>query len=161
MGRPFSLLTAYQFLTLLNSKLRFHFLDQQFKLLLALFLAVGIHIPCDTLAIDHRRISPFQHVLTNPAYQTCSTLTTLELTGLKFHRFRLVHAVRVVLPLTVFSSSHEASEAVTSAPMTVPITSSIFLATSRFICSKLCTYTFRGYTLSCPMVLAKVLASIS
>lgn len=53
----FSLLTAYQFLTLPNPKLRFHFLDQRFKLYLALFLAIGVYIPRDAFAIDGRHIS--------------------------------------------------------------------------------------------------------
>ena len=43
----FSLLTAYQFLTLLDLELRFHFLDQRFKLDLALFFTISIDVSCD------------------------------------------------------------------------------------------------------------------
>ena len=59
----FSLLTAYQFLTSPNSKLRFHFLDQRFKFYLAFFLAIGVDIACDALAVDSRSVSSFPHVL--------------------------------------------------------------------------------------------------
>ena len=91
---PFSLLTAYQLLTLLNPKLRFHFLNQRLKLDLALFLAIGVDIPCDTLSVDRRGISPFPYILTDLVYRASSALAILGLVGLKIHRFRLVRIVR-------------------------------------------------------------------
>ena len=134
---PYSLLTADQYLALPNPKLRFHFLDQRLKLYLALFLAIGVDISCYTLTVDRWRISPFPHILTDLVNRTCSALAILGLVGLKFHRFRLVRVARGFFCASPFSSPQEASEAVTSAPRTVPIASSIFLAASRFICSEL------------------------
>ena len=58
LRRPFSLLTAYQILILPNSKLGFHLPNQRFKLDLALFLAIGVDIPSNALAVDGWRISP-------------------------------------------------------------------------------------------------------
>ena len=55
---PYSLATVYQILTSPNPKLRFHFLDQHFQLHLALFLAIGVDIPSNALAVDGWRISP-------------------------------------------------------------------------------------------------------
>jgi hypothetical protein len=52
-------------LFLSNPELRFHFLDQRLKLYLALFLAIGVDVPSDTLAVDGWSISPFPHVLTD------------------------------------------------------------------------------------------------
>ena len=133
---PFSLLTAYQFLPLLNPKLRFHLLNQRLKPYLALFLAISIDVSCNALTVDRRGISPFPHILADLVDRACSA----------FAIFGLVWPNSTVLGLSVsfvgscaspFLSPQEASEAVKSAPRTVPIASSIFLAASRFICSEL------------------------
>ena len=68
----------------------------------ALFLAIGIDIPRDTLAVDRWRISPFPYVFADLMDRTCSALTILGLVGLKFHRFRLVRIVRGFLSITIF-----------------------------------------------------------
>ena len=102
---PFSLFTAYQILTLPNPQLRFHFLDQRFKLYLALFLAIGVNIPCDALTVNGRRVSPFPHVLADLVYRASSALAIFGLVGLEFHRFRLVRAVRGFLCLSVFTAT--------------------------------------------------------
>ena len=87
---------------LFDPKLRFHFLDQRLELYFAFFLAVGINIPRDSLAIDGRSISPFPHVFADLVNRARSALAILWLVGLKFHRFRLVRIVRGFLCLTVF-----------------------------------------------------------
>jgi hypothetical protein len=95
-------LIAYQSLTSPNPKLRFHFLDQRFKLYLALFLAISVDIPCDALTVNRWRISPFPHVLTDLLHRACSALAILGLLGLKFYRFGLVRIIGRFLPVTVF-----------------------------------------------------------
>ena len=86
---------------LFDSKLRFHFLDQRLKLYLALFRAISVDVTCDTLTVDRWSISPFPHVFADLVNRTCSTFAILGLVGLKFHRFRLVRAVRGFLCLSV------------------------------------------------------------
>ena len=83
-------------------ELCFHFLDQRLKLYLALFLAIGVDIPCDALTVDRWSVSPFPHVLADLVDRACSALAILGMVGLKFHLFRLVFAVRGFLCLTIF-----------------------------------------------------------
>ena len=87
---------------LFDPKLRFHFPNQSLKLYLALFLAIGIDIPCDTLAVDSRSVSPFPHVLADLVNRARSALTILGLVWLKFHRFGLISAIGGFLCFTVF-----------------------------------------------------------
>ena len=94
--------SAYQILILPNPKLRFHFLNQRLKLYLALFLAIGVNVPSDTLTVNCWSVSPFPHVFADLVDRARSALAILGLVGLKFHRFRLVRAVRGFLCLAVF-----------------------------------------------------------
>ena len=69
-------------------ELCFHFLDQRLKLDLALFLAIGIDVPCDALTVDGRRIPSFPHVLADLVDRACSLPSVLAFIRLKFRPWR-------------------------------------------------------------------------
>lgn len=71
--------SAYQILILPNPKLRFHFLNQRLKLYLALFLAIGVNVPSDTLTVNCWSVSPFPHVFAFlDKNDRCHQLSTLS-----------------------------------------------------------------------------------